>query len=620
MKELRKVMIKTLIAVWALAGGSFSVITTGFVSDVPAAKYLFTVLENLDGRGAGFLFAALGIGTVFYLVRDRQKNPWVSGISAFFAVCTVFGISYARTASWDGIFLFGTQLLLAVFVLIGYYFLYKNGILFVLYVFDTHRDWLRTSADSRLGKLLFEKHPLAGPLLFLLAAGLPWLIAFCPGTLQWDAHAQLWMAMGVTGQTGYHPVFITNYMGACVKLGRMLFGSDSAGLFFYTFPQFLAQSLVFSYVITVMGRLKSPVLLRWASLLFWGVFPYFQIWGLTMVKDTPYYIGFVLFVAVLADVLAKTGGVRGGRAHRWQYVLFAAAVGLMALARNDGRYVIVLSLLAVLLCYRRYWKLLAVGLGTCILLLVAQEAVYMPLHGIGKGPTGEMLSVPLQQTARYLREHPDEVTEEERAVLQAGFDVEPGELAEKYNPEISDPVKSHFADNPDADYLKKYAGVWLAQLKRHPDTYVQAFLNQIYGYFYVDFPNFGDYLTVTYIGNSDHWEDGYLDMQFAVKNGTLRELLRHVIYTVEQMPVLSLFYGCGVYTYLLLGLILYLFAQKKGRAVCVLVPGVCVLLICLVSPVNGYLRYMMPVMAALPVGGAWCWHIGHKEKKEADGK
>lgn len=613
MKELRKVMIKTLIAVWALAGGSFSVITTGFLSDVPAAKYLFTVLENLDGRGAGLLFSALGIGTVFYLVRDWQKNPWVSGFSAFFSVCTVFGISYAQTASWNGIFLFGTQLLLAVSVLTGYYFLFKNGILFVVYVFESHRDWLSTSAGSRAGKLIFEKHPFAGPLLFLLAAGLPWLIAFCPGTLQWDAHAQLWMAMGVTEQTSYHPVFITNYMAGCVKLGRMLFHSDSAGLFFYTFPQFLAQSLVFSYAITVMGRLRSPVLLRWAALLFWGVFPYFQIWGFTMVKDTPYYIGFVLFVAVLADALAD-------RARRRQYVLFGVAAGLLALSRNDGRYVLALSLLAVLLCCRRHWKLTAVGFGVCILLLVAQEAVFMPYYGIGKGPAGEMLSVPLQQTARYLHEHFDEVTEEEAAVLQAGFDVELSALAQKYNPEISDPVKSHFLDNPDSEYLKKYAGVWLAQLKKHPDTYVQAFFNQIYGYFYLDCPNFGDYLTVTYIGNSDHWEDGYLDMRFTVRNGVLREFLRHVIYTVEKMPVLSLFYGCGIYTYLLLGLIGYLFARKKGRAVCVLAPGVCVLLICMVSPVNGYLRYMMPVMAALPVGGAWCWHICHDEKGEADEK
>ena len=56
MKELRKVIAKTLIAVWALAGGSLSVMQTGYVSDVPGAKYIFTVLQNLDGSGLEILF------------------------------------------------------------------------------------------------------------------------------------------------------------------------------------------------------------------------------------------------------------------------------------------------------------------------------------------------------------------------------------------------------------------------------------------------------------------------------------------------------------------------------------------------------------------------------------
>lgn len=619
MKELRKVIIKTLIAVWALAGGSLSIILTGYVTDVPLAKYVFTLLENLDGRGLECCFLALGIGAVFYLVRDRQRSPWVSALSAVFSVCTVFGISYAKTASWDCIFLFGNQFLLAVFVMLGYYFLYKNAILFIGLVFETKKEWLCAEAQSRLGRILFEEHSFLGPLLFLLATGLPWLIAFCPGTLQWDAHGQLWMAMGVTEQTSYHPVFISDYMAGCVLLGRRLFHSDSVGLFFYTFPQFLAQSLVFSYVLTVMKRLESPVLFRWMALLFWGVFPYFQIWGFTMVKDSPYYISFVLLAAVLAEVLASErmqrmqetpdeGSRPRGRVSWRQYVLMALAAGGMALSRNDGRYVVVLTLLAAVLCYRRYWKLFALGLCVCVGLLVVEEGIYMPLAGIGKGPAGEMMSVPLQQTARYLREHFDEVTEDEAAVLEAGFEVELSAIADRYKPEISDPVKANFTDAPDKAYLQEYFRVWAAQLGKHPDTYIQAFLNQIYGYFYPACPNHGDYLTVTYIGNSEHWQDGHLDMEFTVKNGVLREFLRHMIYTVERMPVLSLFYGCGVYTWLLLGAATGLLVRKKRRELCVLVPEFSVLLICLVSPVNGYLRYMMPVMAALPLWSAWWFY------------
>lgn len=614
MKELRKVMIKTLIAAWVLSGDSISLMLTGYATEVPGLKYIFTALEFLDGRGLETLFLAAGLGIVFYLVRDRQRNPWVSGLSAFFAICTVFGISYAKNASWDCIFLFGNQFLLALLVMLGYYFLYKNSILLIGLVLEHRRERLGMRASGRLGSLLFEQHPFAGPLIFLLVTGLPWLIAFCPGTLQWDAHAQLWMAMGVIEQTSYHPVFISDYMAGCVELGRALFHSDSAGLFFYTFPQFMVQSLVFSYVLTVMKRLESPALFRWAALFFWGVFPYFQIWGFTMVKDTPYYIAFVLFVAVIADVLA--GG--GEKASRQQYVLMAVAAGVMALARNDGRYVLVLSLVAALVCYRGRWKVWGVGLCACIVLLVAEEGIYMPAHGIGKGPTGEMLSMPLQQTARYLREHFDEVTAEEAAVLQEGFEIPLSRIAEGYKPEISDPVKGNFLDHPDTAYLRDYFRVWFAQFTRHPDTYLQAFFNQVYGYFYPGCPNYGDYLTVTYIGNSEHWQDGYMDMRFTLENGYLREILRHTVYVAERMPVISLLYGTGIYTYMLLGAVLYLAAHKKRRELCVLVPELGILFICLLSPVNGYLRYMMPVMAALPVWAAWCCRVVSKSEREVE--
>lgn len=603
MKEIRKVIVKTLIAVWCLSGGSLSLMLNGYATDVPVAKYFFTVLESLDGRGMEMLFALLGVGTMFYLVRDRQKNKPVSGLSAFFAVCTVFGISYEKTSSWDCIFLFGNQLLFAVFTMIGFYLLYKNCILFIGFLFDYKKDWLATDAGSRLGKLLFEEHPFAGPLVFLLVTGLPWLVAFFPGTLQWDAHGQLWMTLGAIEQTSYHPVFITNYMGGCITLGRMVFGSDSVGLLFYCLPQFVVQSLVFSYVMTVLKRLKAPVLFRWGALLFWGVFPYFQIWGYTMVKDTPYYVAFVLLMAVAVDVLGSD------KAKRYHYVLMAVAASVMALSRNDGRYVLVIGLIALILCYRKYWRIWTVGLAACVVLLVVEEQIYMPTAGIGKGPAGEMLSVPLQQTARYLRDHYDEVTPEEAAVLQEGFELSLEEMAARYRPMISDSVKSVFVDNPDGDYMKRYFKVWFAQFKKHPDTYVQAFLNQIYGYFYPNCPNYGDYLTVTYLGNADYLKDDYLDLEFGIQNNWLREFLRHTIYTVEKMPGLSLLYGCGIYTYLLLGAAIGLLSRKKWRELAVLAPAFCVLLICMVSPVNGYLRYMMPVMAAVPVWGTW-WYRG----------
>ena len=46
----------------------------------------------------------------------------------------------------------------------------------------------------------------------------------------------------------------------------------------------------------------------------------------------------------------------------------------------------------------------------------------------------------------------------------------------------------------------------------------------------------------------------------------------------------------------------------------ILVPSILTVLVCLVSPVDAYIRYMLPVMAAMPVNIAWCYYAVAKAK------
>lgn len=597
------VCLKCLITVWALSGESLSLMLSGYSMDVPGVKYIFTVLDSLDGWGIENLFMALGLGTVFYLVRDRQKNPGVTVLSLFFAICTVFGISYAKTDSWDCIFLFKTQFLLALFVMLGYYFAYKNCILFVAYMFEQKKEWLRRETKGKLEDFLFEKRPFGGALLGYFVLGLPWLISFFPGTLQWDAHAQLWMDLGVVEKTGHFPVAMTEYMGACMNLGRILLHSDTAGLFFYTGTQFTLQIVVFSYANYVLCKLKAPVILRWFSVIYWGVFPYFPIWGYTMVKDTMYYIFVMLWVVAFIDILSKDKE----RTAWWQWAVFVVSALGIVFSRNDGRYVVVLSILAWAIIYRKYWKLYLISISLCLVAIFLVDEVYMPAMGIAEGAKGEMLSIPLQQTARYLREHLEDVTPEEAEVLQRGFTIDLEQIANVYNPVISDSVKGSFVKHPDGAYLKAYFKVWFQQLLKHPDTYVQAFLNQVYGYFYPNVHNYGDYLGVFYIGNGDKWHDGTLDIEYVIENNWGRRILEEALHVAEKTPVIGLLLSAGLHVYLLLGQCTFLFVKRKRKDMAIFIPEICVLLICIASPVNAYLRYLMPVMVLLPVTAAWCF-------------
>lgn len=113
-----------------------------------------------------------------------------------------------------------------------------------------------------------------------------------------------------------------------------------------------------------------------------------------------------------------------------------------------------------------------------VLLAEVFSASLMSWFNVEPGSIREALALPMQQTARYVKEFGDEVTEEERAAISAVLDYE--HLAEKYDPRISDPVKELFKYNPTTEELRDYLSVWLKQFIKHPFVYFKATVNQNY--------------------------------------------------------------------------------------------------------------------------------------------
>lgn len=383
-------LVKCFTTVWAFSGDSLSYMLS---EDVSRGKFF---LNFPDGWGLNAIFMLLGLGMIYYLVQNRQKSPWLSGLSAFFAISTLIGISYSQNITWSSILGSAPRLTMALFVMLGYYFAYKNGILFVAWLFEKNPHLLRREPVKKIETFLFEKHPFTGPLLFLFILSLPWLISFCPGTLQWDARAQLWVFFGRPGaveSAGQHPVILTQIMGGCLWLGRQLFHSDTIGLFFYTIPQFTAQILTFAYASLVLRKLKTPILFSWGALLYWGLYPFFPIWGYTMVKDTPFYTFILLHIIVLMDMIVCC---QEQRAKGWQIGVFLLSIAGVCLSRNDGSYVILITLFCALFLYQKYWKTYVAGIAACLLLVLTVNYIYMPLHHIAKGAhTADILSIPL---------------------------------------------------------------------------------------------------------------------------------------------------------------------------------------------------------------------------------
>lgn len=575
------------------------------MQDAPLLHAITGFAQALQGRKMMFTIMALSLGAMYYLVR-RQETKWqISLLSAFFSFSSVLGQSYLERNDWNGI-AGGINLGIALARCVGYFFLFRNTLLFLTWLFEKYKSrLLRTETVGKLEKWLFGQRRFVKFFAFFFITGLPYLIFFFPGTMQWDAALQIRQYLGLERLTGQQPVTVTVLMGICIDVGRHILHSDGAGMFLYTGGQFVMQCFVFTYLLMVMCKWNAPLLLRWGTLLFFGVYPIFPIWGYTLVKDTGYYIFTLLFFTALADILEGHE-----KTSRYKLVLFLVGLTGVCLFRNDGRYVIFVTLIYAICFYRRYRRYFVAGLVCAFVFIGLVEGVYMPIKGIPSGPVKEMMAVPLQQTARYIKEYPEEITGEEREILEAVFEGEIENLGELYQEELVDSVKYQFVYSPSSEDLRAYFSVWAKGLIRHPGVYIQAFLNHVYGYFYPDRDNVLDSWAVYYMGSSDWWPGDYVYISFLLKDSVGREMLREFGNLVHGLPVLGLMGNCGFYTYLLLGLAAFYSMRRKPKDFLILIPSCCVLLLCLVSPVGAYFRYMLPIVVLMPLDFLWYWKQG----------
>ena len=198
-----------------------------------------------------------------------------------------------------------------------------------------------------------------------------------------------------------------------------------------------------------------------------------------MIKDGLYTAVITLYFAVYIDICHSFS-------KRKAVYLFLLGISV-CLTRNNGIHLVLPSLILLFFFLvkgaRKYAFIVAVCVFACYL---GVEKGAAPALGVAPGSRCEMLSVPFQQTARYLREYPDDVTASEKKAINRILDYDV--LAEKYNPELSDPVKITFRfrdndDDPKLDgYMKDYFKAWFAMFRRHPGVYIQATLNNIYSY------------------------------------------------------------------------------------------------------------------------------------------
>lgn len=563
---------------------------TGFALAVQMAlpgSYGELTMPELMGelvQGSGVIHLILVLALVFYYQRllplAHPVLPSAALVSLFFALCLLFGQSFEATDSWAPLLGSPLRVGLSLVMTAGYTLFFFPLVSALFHWLDQQTQAAPPAPLSRKEQVRFFFLCLGLILLFWL----PYLLLCRPGSVTYDGMYQLEQYFGLTEATNHHPWLSTLLMGWIVSLGG---DSLSLGIFLYIIFQSLVCAAALAGVCWQVWVLAGRTA-AWLSLAFFALVPNFGGYAQMFVKDTLFFGVFAAFFLCVVLFL-KARGKAG--LPLWAGLLLTGL--LCALLRNNGLYIVVPTLFLLIPAARSLAaRLGAAGLGVAVLAIyLCFNQVLLPAWGVAPGSVREVLSLPFQQTARYVRVCGDTLTEEEIAVIDGVLDYET--LVTSYDPRVSDPVKNTY--HGDSEALRAYLGLWLRQGLRRPDVYLEATLNSMFGYFLPGYrygPFGGNYFFM-------QASERGLEVEFAHPNAP--QLADAFSRLWSQTPGLELLNAPGTFSWLLVLASVALLRRRRGIALIACLPLWLALGICCVSPVNALVRYMLPIMAATPL-------------------
>lgn len=535
---------------------------------------------------------------LYLVIFFKHRKPWCRSriiLAVIYSLLSVIGKCFKDGGNLD-FFLCGIGHFVLCSIFGISYFMFYYSVLTVL-------DWSleKRSIMTERGEQkthILERHSKFCTFIFVCICQLPNMYFFFPGIVNWDGLRQLDFWIGSLEWTTHHPVFSTIIMGVFFEIGKYLGGSDYFGFFLYISIQIILHAILVAISVDMLKNWKINIRVRIIIVLFYSLFSVWQIYLITFIKDTSYYLAVWWFIICLIKTVEMINYKQ--EIPILTFVFFTVAGFLVCMFRNDGIFVVIPIIIIIIIKFKQYRKKYIISIMTIIGGIIVINTFLASAIGIQKGDIKEALSIPFQQTARYVKEYSDEVTEHERQIIDKLLKYD--ELAERYNPDISDAVKGSRFDFYDKKDLVAYFKVWWKQMFKHPICYIESFLNSSYRYWYIGALQYEKGICTYTQVTSNYVDRGDFKFEFINDRINGRKMIENLDNIEYGLPIITLLYRPATYIWLLL-LCIY-FIRRGGGYIDKLIvcfPLIMCFFINMASPVNGSIRYALPIMACMPL-------------------
>lgn len=530
---------------------------------------------------------------------------WI--IIIVFTLSSVMGVFYSANASLRSVIASRRMVLpeLLLVFLGGFIFFY----LMIKAIGNISRisDIKVPQKFEKLFSFLFGKNCFLKSFICIGVMWLPHLIIRYPFVLPIDGEVCLLQYYGVRDYTSQHPIIYTQLLGRFSDLGAAL-GNAAIGLTILALIQALCLLLVLAYTISTMEKFKLSRWWQFGTLILFSVVPVFVGYATSLIIDIFYNTAILLLMNELAWYIFRADTYKKSPKH--PILTIIAVLGMFF--RQNGFHVVAVVILFVacrevyLVLHRQQtirWAVLILAILTVPLCVGKLNTSYLyQKYDVERISTRAMFALPLQQTARYMVYHSDDLSDEELASVQAVITYSPEEFKEHYNPYNYDGIKHGFNNNVSSKELSNFLHTWIKLFFRHPGTCINATLNQTYCLFSPLKTNskyhIGVKKRITNIKDPD-----YTQVYKAVtSNKKQKQQLKSYYLNFCNIPVIGLYVNQGVTDFLLLVVCLYALCRKNGKLLLLGLPLLLTLAVTFIGPaVLEHPRYTFPVVYATPL-------------------
>ncbi|MBD5519896.1 MAG: hypothetical protein HDR03_01485 [Lachnospiraceae bacterium] len=577
-----------------------------------------------------YLFLVLILAIFYHYIdnisagRRKYSKFYTAAPAVLFTFFMIFGYSFLHDSSWNlAVSSDIGQLGKTTAMSVGYFFFFYYMISWIYSCMDFPvKVSVKSTADIRFAPLRWyletlRQKPFTTAFVSLFIVYLPCAIASYPASfIMHDSRVQIIQAYSELGivvpeyleghmvsdtvfLNTHHPPVHTLLIHLCLVTGSRLFHSANVGIFLYAALQCLCVLTSVSYAVKIlMEKLRVSVFYAFFVLLYFIILPIIQGYMFMVTKD-------ILYSAFLLYLLIALYFLYLGEISRKLYAeLFLSALSML-LFRNDAKYIFLLSFLIIAFFYKKFRKT-ALRFIIGVLCFSILYSAILSLCSVTRGSIREMFSIPFQQTARYVKYHEEEITEDQKQAINNILDYPT--LATRYNVNLSDSVKSSYKEDASKEDLILYFKVWFEMLGKHPGTYIQATMNNYYSYFYplgYTLHNFSFENSISAMDTINE-QIAPLGMRFYYPESldTYRNAYEHIEDCLANFLPIAILMLPSAYTWTLILLFFYALRKKSKSAVAFLmIPCMIVLVCCLSGPCNGHygFRYLYPIILSMPL-------------------